>query len=354
MKAKKVEAYSTKCSSCGDNMIFSPDAKALVCHSCSQKKAIDVDANVDSHPVLVNEETVKIKNSEWASSQKNMNCPNCGAIVSLPSYDTTATCPYCESHLTANKEERDGLKPDGIIPFAFGKEKAHELFKNKIKSNWLTPRSLKKQISADVIHAYYFPAFVFNASCFSSYNGRLYKNYTTKASDGRTVTERRYFSISGEITSNHSGIEIEASTRLSQTELTSVRPYLFKKAVKFSEEYTLGFVQECHSDSVEECYPKAQGIIKNEIRDLILKKYDYDGVQSLKIDTDFNNPTFSYYSLPMYRMNYTYKNKQYSNVMNGQTGSLGGKVPKSPFKICLIVIAILAIILLPFLLVALL
>ena len=345
MNTKQIDAHTTKCSSCGDNMIFSPDAKALVCNSCKRERKINADNNVEGHLLFETGELIKAKNSSWAGTQKNMVCPSCGAMVALPSFETTAHCPYCESHLIANTQEQDGLKPDGIVPFAFGKEKAHELFKSKIKSNWLAPRSLKKQISADTVHAYYFPAFVFSASCMSTYEGRLYKNYTKRTTDGRTITERRYFSISGEIASNHSGIEVEASTKLTQAELSSIRPYIFKKAVKFSDEWVSGFVQECHSNSVEESYPKAQEIIKNEIRTLILNKYDHDGVQTLKINTSYSNPTFSYYTLPMYRMNYTYKNKQYS---------LGGKIPKSPFKISILVILILAIFILPFLLVSLL
>ena len=54
--------------------------------------------------------------------------------------------------------------------------------------------------------------------------------------------------------------------------------------------------------------------------------------------------------LPMYRINFNYKNKKYSNIINGQTGKVGGNIPKSKFKIALIVIGIILGFLLPIIL----
>ena len=45
-----------------------------------------------------------------------------------------------------------------------------------------------------------------------------------------------------------------------------------------------------------------------------------------------------------------FKNKKYSNIINGQTGKVGGKVPKSKWKISLIVIASILAFLIPIIL----
>ena len=50
---------------------------------------------------------------------------------------------------------------------------------------------------------------------------------------------------------------------------------------------------------------------------------------------------------------FKYKNTNYSNIMNGQTGKLGGNYPKSGGKIALIVLAVLLFLSLPFIIFAL-
>ena len=66
--------------------------------------------------------------------------------------------------------------------------------------------------------------------------------------------------------------------------------------------------------------------------------------------TSFYNQKYKYCMLPIYRINFSYKNKTYTNVMNGQTGSLGGDYPKSAGKISLVVILSILGFLLPIIL----
>ena len=86
---------------------------------------------------------------------------------------------------------------------------------------------------------------------------------------------------------------------------------------------------------------------KSMIRSDILRKYTYDGVSYLNVNTDYSNETFEYDILPVYRFDYDYKNKKYVTYMNGQTGRVDNNIPKSPAKIALVVILIILAVLLP-------
>lgn len=339
--SKNLTATSSKCAGCGDDMHFDPIKFALVCPTCLKEKKIISKPQLIKHDL--NEKQNTHKNEEWANVTVSMKCPNCAATTLLKQYAKSAKCQYCETPLIASAEQFSGLKPDAIVPFAFNKTKAEELFKNKIGKRWLAPNNLKKSVKADSIHAFYFPAFVFDADCHSNYDGRLYENVDIKDDDGGTSTERRYFNIKGEEFTNHRNIEVEASARLSQYELNRIRPYDLSKAYPYSDDFVYGYALENYSSSVQETNAQAQTIIKQQIKDIILRKYDYDGVSEFNLQTTFIKQSYSYCVLPIYRINYSHKNKNYSNIMNGQTGVLGGDYPKSAWKITLIVLFFLAL-----------
>lgn len=345
--AGKVKATLSKCSGCGDDMIFNPDSDCLFCVSCKSQKQIKSQLGLPKHDIKEQDILSSHKNSEWLNHSKSMHCPNCGAQVLLQQFQTSANCPYCNTDLIADKEEFSGLKPDAIIPFKFGKEKAEELFKSTLKNKMFINSDFKRSITANDIQSYYFPAFLFDASCSTVFSGELYGTYTVEDKDGNSHTKKRYFHIGGNKNTFHSNIEIEASTKLSQYELNMIKPYNFVQSKIYTNEYVFGYSMECYSSSLKDSDLQAESIIKREIKNSILSDYRYDGVSSFSMQTNFLNKNFSYCLLPVYRFNYTHKNKNYSNVMNGQTGKLGGSYPKSGWKIALISILASSMFLLP-------
>ncbi len=346
--SEKLRATSSKCSGCGDDMHFCPETNSLMCPSCKKTSAIVASFGMPKHDI--NEKLSTHKNQELQNQMADMQCPNCGATTVLHQYQTTANCPYCSTPLIASKSHFNGMQPDCIVPFKFGKEKAEEMFKQTLKGKWLAPKSFKNSIKANTISAFYFPSFVFEANSSTQYSGRLYNNKTVEDSDGSTHTERSYFPISGIMPCRHEGREIEASTHLTQFDLNVVRPYNLQEARIYSDEFVYGYSLEHYSSSVKETNAQAKAIFKQEIRNLILSKYTYDGVDYFEMVPTFTEEKYSYCVLPMYRINYSHKNKNYSNVMNGQTGKLGGKYPKSALKISLIVLGAIALFAIPLIL----
>ena len=337
MNKNKLSARSCKCEGCGDDMIFSPADGMLYCPSCASKKEIKTPNEYSKHPMNEFVDGAD-DNKKWAEQQKSMDCPNCGAEVVLGNYQVAARCPYCSSELVARKKSLVGLTPDAVVPFKIGKDRALELFRTKINKNHFVPGKFKKQLKADSIEGYYFPAFVYDAQVRSDYEGRLYENYVVKRGD-RSEVRRRYFYISGNKVTKHEGVEVEASTKLTQAELQSIRPYDFVQAKAFAKEYIAGFPLETYSVGVKDTNKQAREIIESNIRWQILKGYHYDGVSFLNINNFYEEENYSYCVLPMYRINYQYKNKKYSNVINGQSGRIGGSIPKSGFKIALTILA---------------
>ena len=84
--------------------------------------------------------------------------------------------------------------------------------------------------------------------------------------------------------------------------------------------------------------------MENELRSMsrkdVLRKYDE--VRNLSVDIDYDDETYKHIMIPVYATAYNYKGNTYPVLINGQTGKISGKYPKSKAKIAIIVVIIAA------------
>ena len=79
------------------------------------------------------------------------------------------------------------------------------------------------------------------------------------------------------------------------------------------------------------------------IKSEILRRYDYTSVISFSSDTNYLETKFKYILLPIYIGHFEYRKKLYNFYINGVTGKVVGKTPKSPWKILLVVLLALGL-----------
>ena len=346
MEDKKIISMQNKCVGCGANLVFNPKTQDLFCQKCDSHYKIEEAGDVLMHELTRN--VSKDGNYQnFVSENKMFKCPNCGANVILNQYEISNKCPYCEASLVIEENNFPGLKPDAVIPFQFNKEDAGNYFVNSVKKRFFVPNKFKKNIPESDIHGIYIPAFGYFTKTSSVYKGELYEEYEETDSEGNKVTNRNYFKISGIHNADFSDVMVESSSKITQGEINGFLPYKTQSKKSYSNEYILGYSVEHYNQTVQECIPTYKSIVDRSIRQQILSKYHYNGVNYLNISTEYNNEKYLYYLLPVYRFTYKYKNKQYVSYMNGQTGKLDSNVPKSGFKIALSILIPLLIVLLP-------
>lgn len=336
----KIKATHQKCSGCGGNLLFSPSTQSLRCPNCDSLYQIEAEKCCPKHDF----ENQSKKQSAWEDENKVVNCQNCGASVVLNKLEYATNCPYCSSSLIVETSLIPGLKPDAIIPFQFDKSEASKKFAQGVKKKLFIPNKFKKQIPESEIQGIYIPTFLFDADSKSRYSGVLLQNETTKIND-RYVTTTRSFPISGNNQMTHKNITIEASAHINQSQLDAIKPFDYSEFYEFDEDFLRGYFVEMNDTNVEDSHSTAREVMREAIKRDILSGYSYDGVSYLDVSTNFSNEKFSYGILPTYRFNYSYKNKNYTTFMNGQTGQVGGGVPRSGVKITFFVIAMILIIL---------
>ena len=347
MEETRLNTDDKKCSCCGGNLVFCPEQNALKCQKCESLVPVQKIERVETHDIANSfDQTDDYK--KYVKENKIFKCPNCGSSVVLNIYEISKNCPYCGTSLVAEENMLPGIKPDGIIPFAFGKEQTGQIFAKEIKKEWFAPRKFKKMAMSDAVKGIYVPSFCFGAKTNSVYVGSLYNEYTTTDKNGHTTTHRQSFAVSGKYARVFDDILVESSSKIEQEQLLPIEPYDFSKKVGYQDAYLRGYSAEHYSQSVKECTETYKSLAKEILRSEILRKYHYDGVNYLNIKTDFSDETFSYYFVPIYRFDYQYKNKHYVTYMNGQTGKIDKHIPKSKFKIILVVLLVLLLVALPF------
>jgi hypothetical protein len=80
-----------------------------------------------------------------------------------------------------------------------------------------------------------------------------------------------------------------------------------------------------------------------KIENLCAAQVPGDTHRNLQVETDYSGQTFKHILVPIWLVAYNYRASTYQVVMNGYTGAIAGKYPKSWVKITLAVLGGLAL-----------
>jgi len=337
-------ANCEKCENCGGNLVFSPTHRALHCFNCGSNSEIIVTNNFSKHPLdyKINQNNI----NNWKNNNSVYVCQNCGGKVVLSNLELSKHCPYCNTSIVVKTESMPELLPDQIIPFKFDKTQAKEQFKHGVNKKFFLPNKFKKSVPDSEITGFYGSAFSFDADVFVRYHGQLYKD--ERDSQGRSY--RRNIPVAGSLNRNFRNMMIEATNQLTQSQFDKIAPFNLGGAVDYNDSFIRGYGTEYYNNSLQQSYSVVKYRVESQIDNAIVHKHFCDGVVRLHKDIKYSNERFSYLLFPVYKFNYKYKKKDYCTFVNGQTGKVGGGVPRSGAKIGFfvtgIVLGVLGIILL--------
>lgn len=333
------------CESCGGKVEFSPKDKALRCIKCGNVYEIHYKNEAHKHPIDWIPDNKKL--DDWANTNRAYKCNVCGATVTYNRYDIASNCQYCNASSLVPLSDLPGLKPEKIIPFKIDKEEAKQEFKNRTLKRKFLPNQFKKNLPNINMYGTYISAFSFDCCVSAKYSGRQSFTKTVRDSNGRSrsVTEYRHFS--GKIDKQFNDLVVESSDKINQHEINGILPYNFSECYDYEDDFIKGYNVGYYNQDVN----NAEKVAKSEaLKDIDREiRNRYSSIDYLNIDPTYSNIVYNYTLVPAYFVNFEYKNKPYVNMMNGQTGKVTGKVPRSGAKISLFVLTILLIIGLPIL-----
>lgn len=330
--AREVESDTFKCPGCGNFLKYDPETGKLRCDYCGGTRDVPTPKPpMEIYYTSLSEQGV----SSWGEV-KCIQCPVCGAKTMLEKYQTVTVCPFCGAPNVVESDEVPGLKPNAVLPFLVSEPKAHESLKKWMGKKFLAPTDLKKTAKTSKMNGVYVPSWTFDSNVYATYDARLGKTYTVTVGSGknrRTETRVRWYNVSGSINSYFDDVLINASSRMTQKQLTKIGGFDTKNSIQYEEEYLSGYSAERYAQGLDASWEVAKEYMVDSVRSQVRNRYpDADRVDYIHVYPVFNETKYKYVLGPIWTSSYRYKGKDYGFVVNGRNGRTAGKAPLSPIK----------------------
>ncbi|MCM1992859.1 hypothetical protein [Oceanirhabdus seepicola] len=340
----KVEKDTHKydCPNCGGNLSFDIGTQSLICPYCSSNVQIEFE---DEEIIEYDIDSAMMKaKTDWGDEQRTIKCENCGAETLVEAKNTSEFCAFCGSSHILKSDGEKTIVPESLIPFKITKENAQKEFKKWINKRYYAPRALKHQYNSDKLSGVYIPFWTYDSSTYSSYSAQKGTYYYVDVTewveqDGerKQVTKKerrtRWEYTAGDFSKDFDDILIPSSNQVKEKLLKRLEPFNLNELVRYQPHYISGFISERYSIDVDAGWNLAQTEIKSDLRNGIRRKINGDEVRDLRISTHYEDIKFKHILLPIWISAYTFKDKNYKFLINGQTGEVQGESPISILKI---------------------
>lgn len=360
-------SISYKCPQCAANLVFDADQQMMICSFCGAKITPEeintAGVNLDSDAIeeennkdrQIHEKSAKAKKSRkvldrmvkreyeaFAEAESvQYICGSCGAAV-ITDKNTSATfCAFCGSPTIITERLVDARKPDYIIPFKYGREKAIQSFFKWCHSGYLTPIDFVKKENVDKLTGLYVPFWLFNCVAEVDLKANASKTITEVTSDYKAVTNKIYnITRSGKV--SWKMIPFDGASHIDDEQMKIIAPYDYNEIKEFDMAYLAGFFADRYdvpSEEVDYALYRDIAVCVNKIVNNSVA--EYSAVFRKKDNSVIYPPDVKYALLPVWFLNYKYQGEYYTFAMNGQTGKTAGHYPVSLVKLLVILLALL-------------
>ena len=285
-----------------------------------------------------------------------IRCDECGAVLIVEEHLLTARCPYCAStSVVAREPTADRPRPTFIVPFTWSTDRVHERLKRWIGNRGMFAPTAFKEAALEGLRGVYVPAWLYGAVGEADYSVSIGENYTrvetytTTDSKGNTVMHTRvvtyteWRSLNGRYEGWMMDFLVSASEGLKNEELQSVEPFDLRGLRRYDPRLLAGWIAEESSVDRGTCMGDARGEARDRLGGKLAAFMPGDSHRNLRYTAEFSEETAALVLLPVWigTARYGSKEKQVRVLLNGQTGEVVGRVPKSWWRILLFVLGLL-------------
>ncbi len=293
-----------------------------------------------------------------AITQIALSCPSCGAVVESTEANLSDVCYFCDAAVIKTQSIAPHVLEE-ILPFKVNQKQAASSLLHTLQTRWFVPKSLKEKTSPDEIHGMYVPFWVLKAHAQSEYSAEIGINYqetetyTTTDSNGKTVTKTRtvtktdWHHLSGSHVKQYDDHIICASKVLSNTEVDPIEPFDFGQALQFTPETIAGWRSEVPITTKDDAFHAAVAELHAEEQRAIkgFLTGDSNRLGNVETNVQCNRDDIRAALLPIWIATFTFQGKSLRMLVNGQTGIVGGDIPRDWKRIAFIIGGILILLL---------
>lgn len=323
-----------KCPCCGGAIVFNSTVQKMKCPFCDTEFEMDALAGYDNE--LKNEQADQM---EWevasaprwedgeADGLRTYVCRSCGGEIVGDENTAASSCPYCGNPVVMMGQFSGALRPDYVIPFKLDKKAAKEALNRHYKKKPFLPKVFKDQNHIDEVKGVYVPFWLFDADADADIRYRA-KRVKTWNDSSYHYTKTSYYAV---IRSGRIGFErvpVDGSSKMADDLMESIEPFDFSGAVDFQTAYLAGYLADKYDVDAEQSIERANERIRKSTQDCFAGTVQgYVSVIPESTSIRLHNGKAKYALYPVWLLNTTWKGKQYTFAMNGQTGKLVGDLP---------------------------
>ena len=340
------------CPACGAEAVWNPSRQALVCPFCGTTSPARIDATgaIVEHDLVAALRGIGDDKRGWQIETRYVKCHSCQAISVMDAKRQAQRCEFCGSaELVPYTEAKDAFRPESVLPFTIGEDKARDGIRAWYGRLWLAPNKLKRAALTDTVKGVYLPYWTFDASADASWTaeaGHYY--YTTETyTDGsgrtqtRQVRQTRWEPAAGRLQHVFDDDLVCASVGVHPELLRGVEPFPTGELKTYDAAYVAGWVVERYQIDLVGAAKAAREAMDEELRRLCAAQVPGDTYRNLDVRAAYSGQTFKHILAPIWLLTYNFGSRSFQAVMNGVTGAIQGEYPKSWVKLMLLGIAIL-------------
>jgi len=345
MNTAQEQAQSTfPCPGCGNQMLFVPGSDHLKCSHCGNEKQVDRQKAESVEHELVFSEDEATNNTDWGPEQHSITCRSCTGVMLVPASQTATVCAFCGSPNVLPQGDSRTIRPESVIPFLVSRDQAVAAFNDWKSRRWFVPEKFKNGTVTSALTGIYVPYWTFDASSYAAYTAQVgyYKYRTetrTRVVDGKveTYTENvRYtdwYPTSGDCSLRFDDVLIPASDQFDLELLWKLGDFDLGKLVPYAPDYLSGFVAQRYTATLQVGWSVARERMNSRLEEEIKRKIGGDEISNLSMDVRYADQTYKHILLPVWNATYRYNGELFRFMVNGQTASVTGRVPRSEWKI---------------------
>lgn len=345
------------CPACGAEAAWNPGQQALICGFCgtTSPAQVELDAHgqetIREHDLVVALRQIPEDRRGWQAEKISVRCQSCQAISVFDPGQVGKRCDFCgSSALVPYEEIKAAFRPESLLAMKISETQVRESIRRWYGTRWFAPNQLKQGAMTDQVRGLYIPYWTFDARVQAQWTAESgYYYYETQSytdaqgkSQTRQVQRVRWQPSAGSLSHFFDDELVSASRGVQPELLRKVEPFPTQELVGYNPAFLSGWVVEHYQIDLLAAAQQAHTAMNAEIRRRCAAQVPGDTQRNLDVDANYSGQTFKHILVPLWLLTYTFGTRVFQVVINGYTGQIAGRYPKSWIKITLLVVAILA------------
>ncbi len=279
----------------------------------------------------------------------SFTCKNCGATTNAVAAGSSIRCPFCGSeHVIAGPQDSNAPVPEALIPFSFPDAQVEPAYRKWLGEGFFRPKDITAKAHSHKMQAVYIPIWESSGVAESEWHAQAGYTEETPAPPSNPpkppATRTRWERASGRHSETYERVLISGSKGLPQDWVHRTGDFDWGAIKGFDPSYLIGREVEQSNLDRRAALESARQEIEESERDACAALVPGDTQKDLRVNTTVSELQTRLIYIPVWLASFSYNDKTYRCVVNGQSGAVSGEAPLNAFRVTAVILAVVGLI----------